>query len=77
MFQHPDLLLAQATDHYRKLIDEADQHRLLTAARRARKAERAARARPARAGAATGAANHRDAGNLMVCGSPAAAPATS
>jgi len=41
MLMHSDLLLAQAIDHQRALIEEADRDRLLTIARRARRARKA------------------------------------
>lgn len=48
MFMHPDLVLAQAHDRQRELIDEADRERLLATAREARRGRRAARKAPAR-----------------------------
>jgi hypothetical protein len=75
MFTHPDVLMAQQKQHSADLIAQADQYRLLAAARRFRRARRArgeqdamvaARGRPATASAP---------GNLAACGPRAAAPA--
>lgn len=41
MYSHPEFIMLQATERRRDLIADADQYRLLAAARRARKARRA------------------------------------
>jgi hypothetical protein len=73
MFIHPDLLMAQQKQHRDDLVAQADQYRLLAAARRSR------RARDGRGGhgsAEPGATvRGRPAGNLAACGPRAAAPA--
>jgi hypothetical protein len=60
MFIHPDVLLTQAHDHRRSLVDDADRHRLLRLAQRGHR-RAAARARPD--------------GNLSACEPRVAAPA--
>jgi hypothetical protein len=70
MFMHPDLVWAQAKQHQQELINQADRHRLLTAARHAR------RNRGADAGQQGNAmARGRPTGNLAACPPRAAAPA--
>jgi hypothetical protein len=66
---HPDLLLTQVRDYQRELVAEADQRRLLNAARRRRRALASADAE------ATRAARARPAGTVVPCGPAAAAPA--
>jgi hypothetical protein len=61
MFIHPDVILTQAHDHQRALIDDADRHRLLRLAQRGGHRRAAARARPD--------------GNLSACEPRVAAPA--
>lgn len=70
MFMHPDLLWVQAKQHQQELIDQADRHRLLTAARRARR-DRSGTRNPEGNAMARG----RPAGNLAACPPRAAAPA--
>ena len=69
MFMHPDLIWVQAKQHQQELIDQADRHRLLTAARRARRDR--GRANPD----ANAMARGRPTGNLAACPPRAAAPA--
>jgi hypothetical protein len=59
MYTNTEFLLAQAAETRRKLVAEAEQYRLLTAARRRRRAGRAG--------------GSRGAGNLVGCAPPAAA----
>jgi hypothetical protein len=70
MFTHPDLLLAQQKQHQRDLISQAEEYRLLAAARRSRRARRAAGD-----AAIMPAVRGRPAGNLAACGPHAAASA--
>jgi hypothetical protein len=67
---HPDLLWAQAKQHQKELIDQADRHRLLSSARRARR-DRGADERQEGNAMARG----RPTGNLAACPPRAAAPA--
>lgn len=68
MFIHPELQLAQFHQRQRELVGEAEQHRLLAAARRYRRRRGAdAESNPSARG--------RPAGTLTECGPPAAAPA--
>jgi hypothetical protein len=73
MFNNSELLMAQYHQRSAELIAEADQYRLLSAARHARQARRS------RGGRGTAADNAevrgRPAGNLAACGPRAAAPA--
>ncbi len=70
MFTHPDLLLAQQKQRQRDLISQAEEYRLLAAARRSRRARRAAGD-----AAITPVVRGRPAGNLAACGPHAAASA--
>ncbi|MEJ3746230.1 hypothetical protein WEI85_23435 [Actinomycetes bacterium KLBMP 9797] len=65
MFGHPDIVLAQAYDRQRELIEEAHRGRLLDIALRARKARRATKER----------VRGEPTGTLASCGPRAAAPA--
>lgn len=65
MFGHPDIILAQAQDRHRELIQEAERGRLLTIALRARRERRAHKER----------VRGEPAGTLASCGPRAAAPA--
>ena len=66
MLMNSDLLLAQAHDHQRELIAEADRARLLTVARVARRARRAGKAAAVRG---------QPTGTLASCEPSAAVPA--